>query len=177
MAVLEAGRLAPSSFGLEPWQFFVSRSRSIKDALFGACFSQENIRTASCIVAIAVRTAPHYHPDSDFIRRRAQRFPGGYPVFRADYAGYWEFLNAAGSLEPWARAQGYIAATQMMLAAASLGVDSCAIEGYVEDDIRAILGLDASQWRLSMLLPLGYRAEDRREKIRENLDDLVVFKD
>jgi nitroreductase len=164
--ILEAGRLSPSSFGLEPWHFYVSREEAKRNRLYEACFSQENIRTCSDLITIAVRTAPAYHPESDFVRSRAERFPGGYPVFIEEYRGYWEFLKQSGTIEAWARSQGYIAAANMMTMAASLGIDSCAIEGYKEEQVLAILELPRRDWRISLMLPLGYRDEPIREKIR-----------
>ncbi|WP_304222299.1 NAD(P)H-dependent oxidoreductase [Gracilinema caldarium] len=177
LLILEAGRLAPSSFGLEHWQFFVSRSQKTLDRFYDACFAQENIRTAAALISIAVRTASSFHPESDFVRSRSERFPGGYRVFVDEYRGYWDFLVKSGSIESWARAQGYIAATYMMTMAASLGIDSCAIEGYNEEAVLSILELPRSDWRISLLLPLGYRDEPVREKIRIPLNNLVTEKD
>ncbi len=173
-AILEAGRLSPSSFGLEHWAFYVARSRELKEKLFEACFGQENIRTASFVVAIAVRTARHYRPASEFVRQRAERFPGGLDVFVDDYRGYWEYLETAGLTEHWARAQGYIACANLMTEAAALGVDSCAIEGYKEEAVLAALALDAQEWRISLLVPFGYRDEEERDKIREPYDSVVI---
>ncbi|MFQ3547735.1 MAG: nitroreductase family protein, partial [Termitinemataceae bacterium] len=172
--ILEAGRLAPSSFGLEHWHFFVSRTRATCAALYKACFSQENVKTASAIITVAVPTRQYYHPDSDFVRFRSERFPGGYQVFVDDYRPYWEYLERQGIVEEWARAQGYIAAAHMMIAAAGAGIDSCPIEGFQEPAVLAILGLNPRDWRISLVLPLGYRDEPVREKIRLSLDELVT---
>lgn len=149
----------------------------MKDRLFEACFSQENIRTASFVLTIAVRTARHYAPDSAFVRQRAKRFPGGLDAFLEEYKGYWEFLEDEGRFEPWARAQGYIACANMMNLAAASGVDSCAIEGFKEDEVRSILHLDPEDWRISLLIPFGYKGEPFRPKIREPLASLVDFVD
>lgn len=175
--ILEAGRLSPSSFGLEHWHFFISREQRTLDRMYEACSGQENIRTAAVLVTIAVRTAAAYHPESDFVRSRAERFPGGYPVFVEEYRGYWEFLAERGVIEAWAQAQGYIAATNMMTMAASLGIDSCAIEGYNEEAVLAILGLPLTSWRISLLLPFGYRDEPVREKIRMPIKSIVTEKE
>ncbi|AEJ18915.1 nitroreductase family protein [Gracilinema caldarium] len=172
--ILEAGRLAPSSFGLEHWHFFVSREQAMLNCFYEACFSQENIRTCAALITIAVRTAPAYHPESDFVRSRAERFPGGYPVFIEEYRSYWEFLTQSGAVEAWARSQGYIAAANMMTMAASLGIDSCAIEGYKEEAVLAILDLPRRDWRISLLLPLGYRDEPIREKIRMPKESIIT---
>lgn len=176
-AILEAGRLSPSSFGLEHWLFVVADERALKERLFSACFLQENVRSADFVVTVAVRTARHYAPDSDFVRRRAERFPGGLPAFVDEYRGHYEFLRSTGALESWARAQGYIACANMMTAAAAAGVDSCAIEGFKEDEVRAILSLPAVDWRVSILIPFGCRDEEVREKIREPYRSAVFVAD
>lgn len=176
-AILEAGRLSPSSFGLEHWLFVVADTAPLKEALFRACFLQENLRTADFVVTVAVRTARHYAPESDFVRRRAERFPGGLPAFVDEYRGHYDFLASTGSVESWARAQGYIACANMMTAAAAAGVDSCAIEGYKEDEVRAALALPAADWRVAILVPFGYRAESVREKIREPFGSVVYVAD
>ena len=176
-AILEAGRLSPSSFGLEHWLLVVADTAALKEALYRACFLQENLRTADFVVTVAVRTARHYAPDADFVRRRAERFPGGLPAFIDEYRGHYDFLASTNSVESWARAQGYIACANMMTAAAAAGVDSCAIEGYKEDEVRAALALPAADWRVAILVPFGYRAEGVREKIREPLGSVVYIAD
>lgn len=175
--ILEAGRLSPSSFGLEPWKFVANRPESpARGRLFEACFSQEAVRTAGLVVAILVRRAADYDPDSSFVKARAERFPGGHPVFRADFSGYHDFLKSEGRLEEWARAQGYIACANMMTAAAAAGLDSCAIEGYKEEAVLAALGADPASWRTSIVVVFGHAAEERREKIREPLGELVEYR-
>jgi len=171
--ILDAGRLSPSSFGLEPWLFVVADSPARKRAFFEACFAQESLSSADFVVTIAVRRAAHYAPDSRFVAERAARFPGGLPAFLEEYRGYWEYLDSGGLVEHWARAQGYIACANMMNAAAALGVDSCAIEGFAEEATLAAAELDAEDWRVSLVVPFGFRGEAVRPKIRENLDSIV----
>ena len=36
--ILEAGRLAPSSFGLEPWEFELIENKNLREKLRGACW-------------------------------------------------------------------------------------------------------------------------------------------
>lgn len=180
--ILECGRLSPSSFGLEPWRFFVNRAgpgslSGAREALFEATFRQDAVRTAGLVIAILARRASDYEPDSAFTRRRSGRFPGGHPVFRDDYKGYYGFLAAEGRLEDWARAQTYIACANMMTGAAAAGIDSCAIEGYKENDVLAAIGADPLAWRVGILAVFGHAAESPREKIREALGELVEYVD
>jgi nitroreductase len=175
--ILECGRLSPSSFGLEPWRFIAVRSRSLIDeGLFEACFRQEAVRTASLVVAILALRAGFYGPDADFVKERATRFPGGHPVFRADYVGYYEFLEKEGRLEEWARAQTYIACANMMTGAAAAGIDSCAIEGYDERRVLDALGEDGSSWRVGIVVSFGRRAESPREKIRAPFAEIAEYR-
>ncbi len=173
-SILEAGRLSPSSFGLEPWLFVLADSPALKERSRRACFGQDSVGTADFIVTIAVRCRRHYAPDSEFVSARASRFPGGLPAFLEEYCGYWEHLEAHSLTEHWARAQGYIACANMMNAAAALGVDSCAIEGFSEPDVLSALSLDPEDWLVSLVVPFGYRGEDRRPCIREPLESVVL---
>ena len=56
-----------------------------------------------------------------------------------------------------------------------MGIQSCAIEGFHEQQVLDVLSLDGNQWQASLLATFGYPAEAERPKIRERLEDLVVF--
>lgn len=172
--VLGSGVLSPSSFGLEHWRFLVADSMGRKAAIGAACLGQEQVSGASFVVTILVRDEAAYDPDSDFVRSRGARFPGGLAIFDPDYRPWWEKLRREGSLRSWARAQGYIAAANMMTEAAAAGLDSCPIEGFDEAALLVALGYDPSEWIPSLVLAFGYGAEPRREKIRESLESMVV---
>ena len=177
--ILEAARLAPTSFGLEHWRFVSVRDAGLRMKLFGACLAQEGVRSAPLVLVTLVRAARFYEPDGDFCRARSARFPGGHAVFRDDYRGYFSFLREAGRLEHWARAQSYLACANMMNAAASLGLDSCAIEGYDEAAVLSILaeaipGFQPEDWKVGIVCTVGHAGEPRRERIRAPLDELVT---
>lgn len=189
--ILECGRLSPSSFGLEGWKFVANRPEglvrtaegalkaqrgSLREALYRACFSQEAVQSAGLVVVILARKAEAYDPDGPFVLQRSERFPGGHPVFRADFSGYYDFLKAGGKLEDWARAQAYIPLANMMTGAAAAGIDSCAIEGYREEELLAACGADPALWRVGVVAVFGYPAERPREKIREGFDEIVEYR-
>jgi nitroreductase len=105
---------------------------------------------------------------------RGARFPGSLTDFVEDYRPYYDFLREKGRLESWSRSQGYLAVANMMTGSAALGIQSCAIEGFDEDLVLAILGLDRKDWTVSMVILFGYPAEPTRPKIRASLESLVV---
>jgi nitroreductase len=55
--ILEAGRLAPSSLGLEPWRFLVIEDRALRRRLRPACWNQAQLTTAGAIVVITTLKA------------------------------------------------------------------------------------------------------------------------
>ena len=75
----------------------------------------------------------------------------------------------------WSAKQTYLAAMQMMLAAATLEIDSCPIEGFERESVEQLLGIDTKKYRVSLLLPFGYRIYPQQEHLRRDFDDVVEF--
>lgn len=174
-AILEAGRLSPTSFGLEGWAFHVIQAPRLKEKLTKACFDQESVATAPVTIIITALTASSYEPTGPFVTQRGSRFPGTLVDFVADYEGYYYFLEKEGRIDCWSRAQCYIACANMMTVAASETIQSCAIEGFDEDQVAQIIKIDQEIWQVSLLITFGYPAEPFREKIREPLKNLVTY--
>lgn len=75
--------------------------------------------------------------------------------------------------------QAYIAFSQAIAAAAFEGVDSTPLEGFDPDALDEILGLRAKGLRSCVMLPIGYREEDKDwlvnlKKVRKSKEDLVT---
>ncbi|MBI9095305.1 MAG: NAD(P)H-dependent oxidoreductase [Sphaerochaeta sp.] len=174
LTILEYGRLTPTSFGLELWSFHVVENPSLRKSLYTACFGQESVLSAPLSIITLGRTCPYLDPDGPLVQERGSRFPGSLSDFVEDYRPYYDFLRGKGCLESWSRSQGYLAVANMMTGAADLGIQSCAIEGFDEDLVLALLGLDREDWTVSMVIPFGYPGEIARPKIRASLEELVV---
>lgn len=168
--ILESGRLSPTSFGMEHFDIHVCKSKDILDA----CFYQESMKTAPITLVITVKKASFYNPDGSFVRERGVRFPGTVEEYAEDYRGYYEYLKEKGLLDMWAKAQGYIPLSFMMITASSLGIESCAIEGFNNDSLIKKLDLNGDEEQISICLALGYPNE-KRERIRRDLDSLVKY--
>ncbi|HTX73901.1 MAG TPA: nitroreductase family protein [Rectinemataceae bacterium] len=166
--ILECGRLAPTSFGLEHWLFVAGSTSTLGPAFVKACGGQECVASADLAVVFAVRAAEDYAPGSAFLRQRAERFPGGLKAFLPDYLPYYEELASTGRVEEWARSQCYLASMAMMGAAAAAEIDSCPIEGFGERALLESVGLGTDTWRAALVTVFGYAAELRRERIRED---------
>lgn len=171
--ILEAGRLSPSSFGLEQWRFVVLTSDPDKLALQAACFDQPQVGTASHIVVILAKLAD-LHPDSPYVQRLlAREYPG--EQLAAALANYRAF-HAATDVAAWSVTQCHIAAANMMTAAAAIGIDSCAIGGFRPDAVSQLLALEPGRYAVALVLALGYCAEPAGEKLRLPLSELVEYR-
>ena len=173
--ILEAGRLSPSSFGLEQWRFVVLTDPRHKRAFQDACFGQPQVGSASAVVVILARLA-ELDPDSAYVRRlMAREYPEGEALEGAlkNYRGF----HAATDIPAWSGAQCHIAAANMMTAAAAIGIDSCAIGGFIPGAVKTLLGLSDDRHEIALILPLGYCSAPAPGKQRLPLADLVEYRD
>jgi len=171
--ILEAGRLSPSSFGLEQWKFLVLNKPEDMAALQAACFDQPQVGSASAVLVILAKLA-ELNPDSDYVRRLLEReYPGDGLAFAL--SNYRNF-HANTDVAAWSATQCHIAAANMMTAATAVGVDSCAIGGFLPEQVMAVLGLPPGQYQVALILPLGYCDEIPPKKQRLPLADLVEYR-
>jgi nitroreductase len=176
--ILEAGRKSPSSFGMEAWKFLVITNEELKAKLRPACWNQVQITSCSHLVVI-LAGIESVKPQSGIPKKRFLRRE--MPQEKLDfYLNLYEnhlqdTLSSDENIYSWTARQTFIAAGNMMTAAAVKGIDSCAIEGYEKEKVEAILNLDKSKYRLSMMLPLGYRVNPQSTQQRLSFDEVVEF--
>ena len=176
--ILEAGRLAPSSLGLEPWEFELIENKNLREKLRGASWGQAQITSASKLLIIYAKISD-LAPNSDYIFRMVSRRMDKNQDAHKAYMGVVNSVLEQVGLAPnlvfgWAKAQCFLSAMNMMNAAAFLGIDSCPIEGFVERDVNEILGVNPNIKRVALILPFGYRIQEQKPKIRKNLDEFYT---
>lgn len=173
--ILEAGRMAPSSFGIEPWKFLVVSSLELKQKLQAASFNQPQIASASSVIVILVRKELFIEEGYVEPKLRAIAGDGAYEsVYKDFYIGYTQEMNRDKIID-WADKQCHMAGMNMMNAAAFLKLDTCPIGGFIPNEVEAILDIDTSKYTVSMLLPVGYRANNGYEKTRMSFDEAVEY--
>lgn len=176
--ILETARKSPSSFGMEPWKFLVITNEDLKAKLRPACWDQVQITSCSHLVVILARIES-VKPESGEVEKRFARrdMPQDKLDFYLDlYAGHLkETLSCDENIYHWTSKQTYIALANMMTAAASIGIDSCPIEGLDKAKIEEILELDTAKYQLSVILPLGYRLNEQSSQQRLAFDEVVEF--
>lgn len=179
--ILESGRLAPSSFGVEPWKFIVVQNAAVRARLREVSFGQPKVTDAAAIVVVAYRT----DAAENISRERVERTAKIQHQKLEELAGLRQMLNtsiasrvSAGTLEAWIKAQAYIPLGIMVETAALLGIDSGPMEGFSADQVDAILGLKEKNLHATSMLALGYRGDDpaaKRPKVRREFDEVVEF--
>ncbi len=164
-ALQESLRLAPSSYGLQPWKFFVIADPAVRAKLRPVSWNQSQITDASHLVVFARRTEiTEADVDAFFNQMVSERGADAKvlePYRQMMIGGVVKGKDLAGQRE-WAARQCYIALGQFMASAAVLGVDTCAIEGLDAAKYDEILGLAGSGYQTVMACAAGYRsAEDK----------------
>ncbi len=80
------------------------------------------------------------------------------------------------SLYAWCSKQCYIALANIMTTAASMGIDSCPMEGFEKDRVEQILEIDTQELEVVVLVALGYRADKQPPRRRHSKDMLVKIR-
>ncbi|MDQ7042076.1 MAG: NAD(P)H-dependent oxidoreductase [Sulfurimonas sp.] len=177
-SILEAGRKSPSSFGMEAWKFLVITNDALKAKLRPACWDQVQVTSCSHLV-IVLAGIDSLKPESGEVKKRFAR--RDMPQEKLDmylglYASHLEkTLSSDENIYSWSARQTYIAAANMMTCAATMGIDSCPIEGFEKEKVEAILELDSSKYQLSMVLPFGYRLNEQSSQLRLPFEEVVEF--
>ena len=177
--ILEFGRLSPSSFGMEHWHFVVVQTPELREKLREACWNQPQITESSHVVVILAKIAA-VEPGTDYVQHIFGR--RGLPADAQQ--AYLERYAAhnAHEIQPymntfaWSSKQCYLALANMMTGAASLGIDSCPIEGFSKSAVEALLAIDPQQYGVVAAVTFGYRAGEQTPRLRQPLADLVEYR-
>jgi len=174
--ILEAIRLAPTSFGLQPYRVWVVTNPEIKEKIQAVAWGQPQITTSSHLLVFTART--------DLAENKEEFFTlisGGNPEIRAALKGYEDMVDGfvAGkptpeSVLPWSAKQAYIAHGFALAACAELEIDSCAMEGFDPVAVGEILGLPTSEQAVVML-PIGYRDASETPRPKARFSKEVLF--
>ena len=161
--LIEAGRLAPSAFGLEPWRLVVVTGPGDRTAIARACFDQPAARTAPAFIVV-VALVEALEPGSDYVRERFQaEARGGDPA--PIHAAYRAFHRPA-DIAIWACGQCNFAAENILLQAAHLGLGSCPIGGFDEAALRAAMESPAGEVP-ALVIAVGQCAEAQPARVRK----------
>lgn len=173
--------LTPSSFGLQPWKFWVITNPAIKEQLVGASWRQRQLADASHVVVLAIKVGVGEADVDRFIARTAD--VQGIAIetlakLRSVVVGFLQQPAEKFHVDQWSAKQVYIALGNFMTAAAMLGIDTCPMEGIDPAQYDQILGLREQGYATAVACVAGYRALDDRSasrpKVRYLRDEIIT---
>jgi nitroreductase len=174
--------LAPSSFGLQPWKFFVVSNPEIRRQLLPHSWGQAQVVDASHLVVFAIKKDLNTADVDRYLDRMAevQQTPvENLQKFGSIVKGFLENPPYPLDVNDWSTRQVYIALGQFMTAAAVLGIDTCPMEGFVPAKYDEVLGLTAQGYQAVLVCPAGYRSDEdhsaQRPKVRFKTEDVVEY--
>ena len=182
--IIEAARLAPTSSGLQPFEIYVITNKEIKEKIKPVAWNQSVITDCSHLLVFAAwdtYTAERINKMFDLTNEIRGFKNEGWENYRQMLLNSYPQKDAEVNFNHAAK-QAYIAFSQAIAAAAFEGVDATPIEGFDPDAVDKILGLREKGLRSAVLLPLGYRQEDKDwlvnlKKVRKSTEDLVTVID
>ncbi len=179
-ALEQALVLSPSSYGLQPWKFFVITDLALREKLVPHSWSQRQVADCSHFVVFAIKKNLS-EPEVDAFLARISEVRGIPVESLAAYRGMMlsDVIHGQRSLRvnEWAAKQAYIALGNFMTCAATLGIDTCPMEGFDPGKYDEILGLPQRGLSAVLACPAGYRSDADKyaslPKVRYPLEQVI----
>lgn len=154
---------APSSFNLQQWRIVLVQDEAQKAALSQASWGQQQIVQAP-VTFVFVADAEGWR-DRTAINEIALQNEAWTPqtveYFDKAIPTFQEGLGE--KKREYAIKDAMIAATHLMLAAQSFGLSTCPMNGWIEDQVKAVIGAaDQPNLAIALIVPVGYAAEPRK---------------
>ena len=180
--ILEAIRLAPTSFGLQALKVIVITDQALKEKIFAEACQQPQIKESSHVLVFAANKKVTQEQVDEYIQNIATT--RNMPLEALDgFKGMFGGIVAGDEQQnfTWTSRQTYIALGVATVAAAFEEVDATPMEGFNPAAVDEILGLSAQNLGSVSVLPLGYRdaANDylaAAPKVRKSAEDLFIYK-
>lgn len=180
--LLEVLRLAPSSFGLQPWKFILVEDQNLRKEVRKYAWDQTQVTDASdLIVLCSLKTM-----DEVYIKSFVAQIAKSRGIAPEALAGYEQVMigfakgKSPQDLSNWMKKQVYIALGMLLYACAQKGIDSCPMEGFDSKKVDEVLGLGQEGLESVVFCPVGYRASDdtyaQHKKARFEQNEILIRK-
>lgn len=169
--ILEAIRLTPTSFGMQPYHFYIVTNQEKKDAIQAASWHQPQVGSCSHLIVMCARNDLMAVKDEYF-----DAMSGGKEEVRTSLSGFEQMVTGfiPNASPEWAKKQVYIAQGFALAACAELQIDSCPMEGFDAAAVAKILEVP-SNLDVAVMIPVGYRAVDEHPRPKFRFAKEKVF--
>ncbi len=178
--LLQTVKLAPSSYGLQHYEIVVVEDAAVRERLKEAAYGQSQLTDASQVIVFAAETKI----DEEYVKNYISETAAMRQMDREKLADFEKTILGAISRQSdeqklnWSHKQAYLALGVLIGAASELGIDNCPMEGYDGGKFDEILGLKEKGLTTSVIVTIGYRAEDdqygKLAKVRKKDEDLFI---
>lgn len=176
--IIDAFRLTPSSFWVEPWKLIVVENDDLKNKLVKQSYWQVQVWEASHVLVFTRKKDINEDVIDSFLDNMAKIKWAS----REDLKWYedvvkWYFARLDDDWKKtWAEQQVYLALWNVMTVLAEMKIDSCAIWGFNPEWYDELLNLDEKNLASVVVLPIWYRNENDKyssaEKVRFSMDEV-----
>jgi nitroreductase len=150
--IIDCGRLAPSDSNTQPWNFIVVKSEEMRTKVAHVSHEQDWMLGAPvfivCVADIRVATTETGPLDIN------EETPGIGPK--------QIILDTA------------IAGQNIVLAAEALGLGTCWVSWYLQDEIRPVLGIPSDKYVVAVIT-LGYPDQTPKQRPRRSLEEVIRY--
>lgn len=189
--LLELANAAPSGFNLQPWEFLIVRDPEIKKQLHPIAMNQEQILQAPAIIVFIANpdawktyaTILQRGRDSGWLSERAQTYYSkttkiafktgplglfglakkiGIPLVRC-FKPIPNVITSKAQARQYVNTHTMLAAATYMIAAKSLGLDTCPMQGFDESKLKKCLKIPSSK-SIPVIIPTGYAEPPKPSK-------------
>jgi nitroreductase len=154
---------APSSFNVQPWQIILIQDPAQKAALSAAAWNQQQIIQAPITFVFAADVVAGEKDLTPILEQASQTGAWNEKTVNYFKDAIPQFQVGLGEKRrEYAIKDALIAATHLVLAAESLGLSTCFMNGWVEEKVKEVIGAtDNPDLAIAVVVPVGYAAEPR----------------
>jgi nitroreductase len=150
--LIESARLAPSGDNSQPWHFIVIKSELIRNKLAEVSKNQKWMLTAPVFIACVADIRSRINDDREISLNENS------PLLELK----WIIRDTA------------IAAEHIVLEANNLGLGTCWVAWFVQEEVRSILNIPDDKYVVG-ILTLGYANEFPEARPRKKLEEMIHY--
>lgn len=190
--ILEAARLSPSSFGMEPWKLLVVENQGLLQQLLDCSWGAKKNADRTVILLARKNLTAQSEWAHDICHNVQGLSPQDEKARLEMFQTFQErdlrvletcpqTLDPKRALFDWASKQTYIALANMLSAAAVMGIDATPVEGCTFPELERVLAgsgiIDTEEWGVSVLVQFGVHDPSHRPhpKLRRPFADVVEY--
>ncbi|GAA0700319.1 NAD(P)H-dependent oxidoreductase [Marinobacterium maritimum] len=178
-SLMEAVRLSPSAFGVQPYRLILIRNPAVRAALVHHSMGQDKVLYSSHLLVFAACSAVDSSMVDQLVDEMVAQRGGNLETYKGLEQHVKSYLNDMDLAEKakWADQQLYLALGNCLTSAALLDIDCCPMTGFDPEGYDRVLQLQPEGLRTVAVCALGQRhPEDalaEQAKVRLPAEELI----